>query len=403
MRKWAIAGLAMQMALGLGAAHAADDEVKIGVMTDLSGPDSDMAGAGSVLAAQMAIEDAGGKVGNRKVVLISADHQRKPDVASSLATRWYDNDGVDVILDVPLSSAGLAVQEIAKQRGKIAIFATSATSDLTGKACSPTGFHWVYDTKAVANGTAAAVTKDGGKDWYFVTSDYAFGHAIERDATEVIEKNGGKVLGRVRHPVSNSDFSSFLMQAQASKANVIGLANSANDLTGALRQASEFGITQSGQKVAALLAFITDVNSLGLPVAQGTYLTESFYWDLNDETRAWSERFAKRHNGVKPTMIQAGIYSATSHYLKALAESESKDGKVVAQKMRDIPVNDFMTKNAQIWPSGWVNRDFYLFRVKSPEQSKGPWDYYELVAEIPAAVAKPEGSDDACALMHKAN
>ncbi|MFD2251020.1 branched-chain amino acid transport system substrate-binding protein [Pseudochelatococcus lubricantis] len=400
MRKWALAGLAMQMALGMGASQAAE-EVKIGVMTDLSGPDSDMAGAGSVLAAQMAVEDAGGVAGSRKVVLISADHQRKPDVASSLATRWYDNEGVDLILDVPLSSAGLAVQEIARQRGKVVIFATSATSDLTGKACSPTGFHWVYDTKAVANGTAAAVTRDGGKDWFFVTSDYAFGHAIERDATAVIEANGGKVTGRVRHPVSNGDFSSFLLQAQSSKASVIGLANSANDLTGSLRQASEFGIAQGGQRVAALLAFITDVHSLGLPVAQGTFLTESFYWDLDDETREWSARFAQRHNGAKPTMIQAGIYSATRHYLKAVAAADSKDGPTVAAKMREIPVNDFMTKDAQIWPSGWVNRDFYLFKVKSPEESKGPWDYYTLVAKVPADVAKPAGSDDACELMKK--
>lgn len=402
MRKWAIACAALFVGAGLTAARAAD-EVKIGVMSDMAGPDSDMSGAGSVLAAQMAIEDFGGTVAGRKIVLSSADHQRKADVAASLAARWYDNEGVDVILDVGFSSAALAVQEIAKQRGKVVIFATAATSDLTGKACSPTGFHWVYDTKAVANGTAAAVTREGGKSWFFVTSDYAFGHALERDATKVITDNGGKVIGGVRHPVSASDFSSFLLQAQSSKAQVIGLANSANDLANSIRQASEFSIAQGGQVVAALLVFITDVHSLGLPVAQGIRLTESFYWDLDDKARAWSERFAKRHNGRMPTMIQAGIYSATTHYLKAIAATDSKDGVAVAKKMHEIPVKDFMTDNARIWPSGWVNRDFYLFEVKKPEESKEPWDYYKLVAKIPADVAHPIGSDDACPLMPKNN
>jgi branched-chain amino acid transport system substrate-binding protein len=378
---------------------AAAETVKIGVMTDLSGPDSDMAGAGSVLAAQMAIEDFGGKAGGFDVELISADHQRKPDVAAALASRWYDNDGVDLILDVPLSSAGLAVQEIARDRGKVAIFSTSATSDLTGKACSPTGFHWTYDTTAVSHGTATAVTQSGGDTWFFLTSDYAFGHALEADASKVIEANGGKVLGAVRHPVQNPDFSSFLLQAQASGAKVVGLANSASDLTASVRQANEFGLQQGGQNVAALLAFITDIHSLGLDIAQGTYLTESFYWDLNDETREWSARFAARHGGVQPTMIQAGVYSATQHYLKAIDAIGSKEGLAVSNKMKEIPVNDFMTDNAEIWPSGWVNRDFYLFQVKAPEESKGAWDYYKLVRKVPAQDAKPLGSDDACSLM----
>lgn len=402
MRKWAIVCAAMLASANLTAARAAE-EVKIGVMSDMAGPDSDMSGAGSVLAAQMAIEDFGGNVAGRKIILTSADHQRKADVAASLAARWYDNEGVDLILDVGFSSAALAVQEISKQRGKVAIFATAATSDLTGKACSPTGFHWVYDTKAVANGTAAAVTREGGKSWFFVTSDYAFGHALERDATAVITANGGTVIGQVRHPVSTADFSSFLLQAQGSKAQVIGLANSANDLANSIRQASEFGIARGGQVVAALLVFITDVRSLGLQVAQGIRLTESFYWDLDEKTRAWSERFATRHNGRMPTMIQAGIYSATTHYLKAIAAAESKDGPIIAKKMREIPVNDFMTKNAKIWPSGWVNRDFYLFEVKKPTESTSPWDYYKLVATIPADVAHPTGSDDACPLMSRNN
>jgi len=402
MKKWALACAALQLALlpQLAAAQANED-IKIGVLTDLSGPDSDMAGAGSVLAAQMAVEDAGGTAGGRKVVVISADHQRKADIASALASRWFDNENVDAILDVPLSSAGLAVQEVARQRNKVVMFSTSATSDLTGKACSPTGFHWTYDTTAVANGTAAAVTKAGGKKWFFVAADYAFGHALQRDATAVIEKNGGQVIGNVRHPVAAADFASFLLQAQASKAQVVGLANSATDFINSVRQSNEFGLQQGGQKVAALLAFLTDIHSLGLNVAKGTQLTESFYWDLNDATREWSKKFAARHNGRMPTMIQAGVYSATRHYLKAIDAAKTKDGLKVANQMKAMPVNDFMTDNAKIWPSGWVHRDFYLFEVKSPAESKGPWDYYKLIAKVPADDAKPEGSDDACPLMKK--
>lgn len=263
MKKWALACAALQLALFAQFAPAqANEEVKIGVLTDLSGPDSDMAGAGSVLAAQMAVEDAGGVAGGRQVDVISADHQRKADIASALASRWFDNENVDAILDVPLSSAGLAVQEVARQRSKVVMFSTSATSDLTGKACSPTGFHWTYDTTAVANGTAAAVTKAGGKKWFFVAADYAFGHALQRDATAVIEKNGGQVIGNVRHPVAAADFASFLLQAQASKADVVGLANSATDFINSVRQSNEFGLQQGGQKVAALLAFLTDIHSL---------------------------------------------------------------------------------------------------------------------------------------------
>ncbi|MFG1347972.1 ABC transporter substrate-binding protein [Xanthobacter autotrophicus DSM 431] len=400
MKTWILACAAALLVGCLHTAVAAED-VKIGVLTDMAGPDSDNSGAGSVLAAQMAVEDAGGTAAGRKVVLISADHQRKADVASALATRWYDNEGVDVVVDVPLSSAALAVQEIARQRNRVVLFSTAATSDLTGKACSPTGFHWTYDTEAVANGTAAAVTKDGGKTWFFITSDYAFGHALERDATKVITDNGGKVVGGVRHPVSASDFSAFLLQAQLSKAQVVGLANSATDLTTTIRQANEFGIQAGGQKLAALLAFISDVHSLGLPVAKGIRLTESFYWDQNDETRAWSKRFAERSGGRVPTMNQAGVYSAVRHYLKAVDAAGTKDGPVVAAKIHEIPVNDFMSKNVKVLPNGWVNRDFYLFEVKSPAESKGPWDYYKLIATVPADVAKPAATHDACPLMKK--
>lgn len=398
IRASAIFGAALS-AVAADTVLADNSVVRIGVMTDLSGQDSDMSGQGSITAVQMAVEDAGGMVAGRKVEVVFADFQRKPDVAAAIATQWYDKDGVDAVLDVGISSAGLAVQEVARQRNRIAILGTSATSDLTGKACSPTGFHWAYDTKAVANGTAAAVTKSGGKSWFFVTSDYAFGHALERDATAVLTANGGKVVGGVRHPLASPDLSSFLLQAQASKAQVIGFANSAADFTNSVRQAKEFGIVEGGQKLAGLLGFITDIHSLGLEAAQGMQLTESFYWDLNDETRAWSKRFAERRGGRKPTMIQAAMYGATAHYLKAIAAANSVDGPTVAAKMRAIPVNDFMTKNATIWPSGWVHRDFYLFQVKSPKESKGEWDYYKLVAQIPADQAKPKGSDDACPLM----
>jgi len=387
------------LACGVGSAAWAQEVVRLGVLTDMSGADSDLAGPGSVLAAQMAVEDVGGEVGGRKVVVVSADHQRKPDVAATIATRWYDQNVVDVILDVPPSSAALAVQEVARARKKMVIFSTAGTSMLTGKACSPTGFHWTYDTAAVANGTAGAVTRGGGNTWYFVTSDYAFGHAMQNDATAVIQANGGKVVGAVRHPLSSPDFSSFLLQAQASGAQVVGLANSVNDMASSVRQAREFGLVQGGQKVAALLSFIVDIHGLGLDVAQGTVLTESFYWDLNDETRAWSRRFAARHGGRMPTMTQAGVYSAARHYLKAVQAADSVDATVVAEKMRAIPVNDFMTDNARVLPNGWVQRDFYLFEVKKPEESTGPWDYYKLIARIPADSAKNPQAASECPLM----
>jgi len=404
MRKWALACAALHLSFAPQLAHAqSSEDVKIGVLSDLTGADSDIAGQGSVIAAQMAIEDAGGSVGGRKVVLVFADHQRKADLANSIAARWFDNEGVDAVLDVPQSAAALAVQEVARQRNKIAIFSGPASSDLTGKACSPTGFHWTFDTVAVANGTAAAVTKAGGKTWFFVTADYAFGHALQRDAAAVVEKNGGKVLGAVRHPVGSADFASFLLQAQASKADVVGLANATADFIGTVRQSNEFGLQQGGQKVAGLLAFITDIHSLGLSVAKGTRLTESFYWDLNDATREWSKKFAARHSGRMPTMVQAGVYSATRHYLKAVAAANSKDGLTVAKKMKEMPVNDFMTDNAPIWANGWVHRDFYLFEVKTPAESKGPWDYYNFISKISADDAKPAGSGDACPLMKKAS
>jgi len=385
-----------------GPAAAADDVIRIGVLTDMSGPNSDLAGTGSLIAAQLAAEDGKALFPGKTIEVISADHQNKADIASSIASQWFDVEGVDVIADVPFSSAALAVQEVARRRDKVVLFSGPGSSDLTGKACSPTGFHWAYDTQAVANGTAGSVTRAGGDTWFFLTSDYAFGHALERDARAVVTASGGKVLGSVRHPVYTPDFSSFLLQAQNSKAKVIGLANAATDAVNTIRQASEFGIVQNGQQLAGLLVFLTDVHSLGLTAAKGLRLTESFYWDQNEATRAWSQRFSARFNGRKPSMVHAGVYSAVSHYLKALAVTGSRDGKAVAEKMRATPVADFMTHDAKILPNGWVDRDFYLFEVKSPAESRGPWDYYKLLATIPGDQAKPRSALEACPLTAQA-
>jgi branched-chain amino acid transport system substrate-binding protein len=370
------------------AAHAAD-VIKIGVMNDQSGIFSDLAGPGSVVAAQMAVEDAGGQVLGRKIEVLVADHQNKPDIGASIARRWYESDNVQAIVDIPVSSVGLAVQNVARSMKRIVMFSGSTSSELIGKACSPTGFQWTFNTVSAAKGTASAILKDGGDTWFFVATDYAFGHALERDATAVIEQNNGKVLGSVKHPLGTTDFASYLLAAQASKAKVVALASSGSDLINAIKQSEEFGLTAGGQKVAALQTFITDTHSLGLEKAKGLLLTSAFYWDLNDATRAWSRRFAERNRGRMPTMIQAGVYSAVSHYLKSIAKAGTDDGVAVAKTMHELPVNDFMTKNARVRGDGWVLRDLYLFQVKSPAESKAPWDYYRLIREIPALDAAP--------------
>ncbi len=389
---------AMLCLAGSAATRASPDTVKIGVLNDQTGMNADLSGQGSVIAARMAAEDAGGTVNGKRIEIIFADHQNKADIGSSIATRWYDAEGVDAIVDMPFSSVALAVQEITKQRQKIALYSGPGSSDITGKACSPFGFHWTYDTVALARGTGSAIVKSGGDTWFFLTSDYAFGHALAKDTMEVVKANGGKVLGEAIHPVNNSDFSSYLVQAQASGAKVIGLANGATDTTNSIKQAYEFGLAKSGQRLAGLLVFITDVHSLGLQTAQGLRLTESFYWDQNDDTRAFSKRFAERMRGTKPSMVQAGVYSAVSHYLKAVAAAGTTDGPAVAAKIRDITINDFMSKNVHIRRNGRVMRDFYLFQVKSPEESKGPWDYYNLIRTIPAEEAARPESEDACPL-----
>ncbi|MGF1631217.1 MAG: ABC transporter substrate-binding protein [Kiloniellaceae bacterium] len=376
--------LASVAAMLVAAPALADVSVKIGVMNDRSGTYADLSGEGSVVAARMAIEDFGAADKGIDVTVVSADHQNKPDIASNLARQWYDAEDVDVIADVPTSSAALAVNDITREKNKVFLVSGAASSDLTGKACSPNTVHWTYDTWSLAHGTGAAMVETGGDSWFFLTADYAFGHALERDTSQVVEESGGKVLGAVRHPFPGQDFSSFLLQAQASGAKVIGLANAGADTTNAIKQAHEFGITQGGQNLAGLLIFITDVNALGLEPAQGLVLTEAFYWDLNDETRAWSQRFAEAHNGNMPTMVHAGVYASILHYLKAVEAAGSKDSAAVMAKMKEMPSEDPLFGQGQVREDGRHVHDMYLFQVKTPDESKAKWDYYKVLATIPA-------------------
>jgi branched-chain amino acid transport system substrate-binding protein len=380
------------------AAEISGDAVKLGVMNDMSSLYADLSGAGSVEAARMAIADFGGAVNGKKIELISADHQNKPDIGSAIATQWFDNDGVDAIVDVPTSSVALAVQQIARNKGKVFLISGAASSDLTGKACSPTSVHWTYDTVALANGTGSAVVKAGGDTWFFLTADYAFGHALERDTSKVVEASGGKVVGKVRAPLNTADFSSFLLQAQASKAKIIGLANAGGDTINSIKQAGEFGIVEGGQKLAGLLVFVTDIHSLGLQAAHGLQLTEAFYWDQNDQTRAWSKRFFDKLKR-EPSMVQAGVYGAVTHYLNAIKATGSDDGPTVVKQMKATPVNDFMTKNGKIREDGRLVRDMYLFEVKAPSESKGAWDYYKQIAVIPGEEAFKLPGPNECPLV----
>ena len=395
---FAIAVAALLVLGGSASAEISGDVVKIGVLNDMSSLYADIGGPGSVEAARMAIADFGGAVSGKKIELISADHQNKPDVGSAIATQWFDNDGVDVIVDVPTSSVALAVQEVARNKGKAFLISGAAASDLTGKACSPTSVHWTYDTVALANGTGAAVVKAGGDTWFFITADYAFGHALERDTARVVEDNGGKILGKVRAPLNTPDFSSFLLQAQSSKAKIIGLANAGGDTINSIKQAAEFGIVEGGQKLAGLLVFITDIHSLGLQTANGLQLTEAFYWDQNDATRAWSKRFMEKMKR-QPTMVQAGVYGAIMHYLSAVKATGSDDGLTVVKQMKATPVTDFMTKNGKIREDGTLVRDMYLFEVKKPSESKEPWDYYKQIAVIPGEEAFKLPGPNQCPLV----
>ena len=373
--------LALLAALLMAAATPAAAQVKIGVLSDMNSLYADITGKGTGVAAHMAADDFGPVLG-KPVEIVTADHQNKADVATNIARNWYDNEGVDMITDGGSSAVALAVEEVSRQKQKLVLFNGPASSDITGKNCSAYAAHWNYDTYALSHVTGSAIVKSGGKSWFFIGADYAFGHALERDTAEVVEADGGKVLGAVYAPINTSDLSSFLLQAQASKAQIIGLANAGNDSTNSIKQGAEFGILQGGQKFAALLMFITDVHGLGLKTAQGLQFTTAFYWDQNDETRAFSQRFIKEV-GHMPTMVQAGVYSATLHYLKAVKALGSKDPLKVMEKMRETPINDFMTHNGQLRIDGRVLRDMYLVQVKAPEESKGPWDYLKIVQTVP--------------------
>ena len=393
--------LAMVGTFATGAAQAqiSDNMIKIGVLSDMSSLYTDLAGAGSVVAARMAVEDSGIEKRGYKVEIISADHQNKPDVGSALARQWYDVDKVDVIVDVPNSGVALAVNQVTRDKGKAFLVSGAASSDLTGKACSPNTVHWTYDTWMLANGTGSAIVKSGGDTWFFLTADYAFGLALERDTEAVVLKNGGKVLGKVRHPLNTQDFSSFLLQAQASKAKIIGLANAGGDTTNSIKGAAEFGIVKGGQNLAGLLVFLTDIHALGLPTAQGLIVTNTFYWDMNDQTRAFAKRFAAADKGIYPTMIHAGVYASILHYLKAVEALKSDDGTKVIAKMKEMPTDDPLFGKGTIRIDGRKIHPAYLVEVKKPSESKYPWDYYKVRATIPADQAFRPLADGGCSLV----
>src|SRR6516225_1014428 len=378
-------------------AQGATAQVKIGVLNDQSGLYADYGGKNSLEAARMAIEDFGGEVLGQKIEIITADHQNKPDLSVAIARRWYDAEGVDMITELTTSSVTLAVQELSKEKKKIDIVVGAATSRITGDACTPYGFHWAFDTRALAVGTGGALVKAGGDTWFFLTADYAFGYAPEKDTSDIVNENGGKVLGSVRVPLNSSDFSSFLLQAQSSKAKIVGLANAGLDTTNSIKQAAEFGIVRGGQKLAALLMVLSDVHGLGLEAAQGLVLTEGFYWDQNDRARAFGERFLKR-TGVMPNSIHAGTYSATLSYLKAVKAAGTKDADAVAKKLKELPVDDAFTAHGHVQANGRMVSDLYLFEVKKPSESKGDWDYYKLLATVPGDTAYPTAANSGCQL-----
>ncbi|MBY4598801.1 ABC transporter substrate-binding protein [Ottowia caeni] len=405
MKRNLIAGLVAGLGLcagGVAQAQISGNVVKIGVMNDMSGVYADIGGPGSVLAARMAVEDyLKSSKSTLKVEIVSADHQNKPDVGSSVARKWYDSDGVDMIIDVPTSSVGLAINEVTKEKGKVHINTGSATSDLTGKACSPNTVHWLYDTWMLAHGTGSAVVKSGGDSWFFLTADYAFGHALERDTSDVVKASGGKILGGVKVPLATQDFSSFLLQAQSSKAKIIGLANAGGDTINSIKQAAEFGIVKGGQKLAGLLVFLPDVHGLGLNVAQGLNVTEAWYWDLNDSSRAWTKRFTAANKGKFPSSDHAGVYSGVLHYLKAIDAAKTDDGSKVVAKMKEMPTDDPLFGKGSIRADGRKIHPVYLFEVKAPSESKGPYDYYKLKQTIPADQAFRPIAEGNCPLVAK--
>jgi branched-chain amino acid transport system substrate-binding protein len=396
-------GTALTLA-SMNIASAQDKTVKIGALSDQSGLYADLGGPGSTLAAQMAVEDSGLQAKGWKIDIISGDHQNKPDIGTTIARQWFDVDKVDVIVDVPNSGVALAVNNVIKEKNGVYINSGAATSDLTNAQCSPNTVHWTYDTYMLAHTTGQALVKAGGDSWFFLTADYAFGAALERDTTAVVTANGGKVVGGVKHPLNTSDFSSFLLQAQSSKAKIIGLANAGGDTTNSIKQAAEFGIVKGGQKLAALLLFLTDVKAIGLETAQGLNFTETFYWDMNDQTRAFSKKFSERmKNNAPPTMVQAGVYAGLRHYFKALEAlgGNPHDGVKVVEKMKSMPTEDDLFGKGEIQPNGRTIHSAYLFEVKKPSESKGPWDYYKLVGSVPGDQAFTPLSESKCALLKK--
>ncbi len=399
MKSIAWAALIAVGAVSTASAQISDDVVKIGVLTDQSGVFSSLAGRGSVVAARMAVEDAGGTVAGKRVEVVDADHQNKADVGSQIARRWFDVEGVDMVIDVPNSSVVLAVQQLAREKNRVLIASAAGTADLTGKACSPTGIHWTWDTYAAAVSTARAIVEEGGDSWFFLTADYAFGHAMERDVANVVNASGGKVVGQVKHPLNTSDFSSFLIQAQSSKAKIVALANGGSDMSNSLKQAHEFGLSKQ-QKFAGLATFITDIHGIGLQTAQGLLLTTGFYWDRDDASRAWSKRFFDRH-GAMPSMSQAGVYSAVTHYLKAIVATSTDEAQGVVRKMKETPVDDFFARGGKIREDGRMVHDMYLVQVKTPEESKYPWDYYKVVRTVSGDRAFRPLSESECPLVKK--
>ncbi|HJU23614.1 MAG TPA: ABC transporter substrate-binding protein [Casimicrobiaceae bacterium] len=400
--KSTMVALAVAGVFGAGAAQAqfSGNVIKLGVLSDMSGLYKDLGGEGSIVAARMAVEDSGIEKRGIKVEIISADHQNKPDVGSSIARRWYDAEGVDAIVDVPTSSVALAVSGVTKEKNKVFLASGPGTSDLTGSQCSPNTVHFTYDTWMLANGTGTAITKQGGNSWFFITADYAFGHALQRDTTAAVEKVGGKVVGSVNVPINTQDFSSYLLQAQSSKAKVIGLANAGGDTINSIKQAAEFGIRKGGQQLAGLLVFLTDVHSLGLPTAQGLTLTTTFYWDMNDKTRAFANRFAPQDKGIHPTMVHAGVYAVVLHYLKAVeALKNDTDGVKIVDKMKSMPTDDPLFGKGSIRVDGRGIHPAYLVQVKTPAESKHPWDYFKILTTIPADEAFRPLKDGGCYLV----
>lgn len=395
----AVGGLSLA-ATSAARAQFSDGVIRIGVLNDQNGIYADMAGPGSVAAARIAVEQIGGKIGNTPIEIIVGDHQNKPDIGLNIARKWLDVDGVDMIADIPNSSISLALVQLVKEKNKVAVIATSNSNRLTGDSCTPNHVHWTLDNYALAKSTATEVLKSGGSSWYFMTVDYAFGHDMEREAGQIVKNAGGTVVGSVRHPLGSSDLSSFLLQAQASGAKVIGFANSGADFTNSMKQSAEFGITQGKQKLAALAVYLTDIKSLGLTSGQGLYLSEPFYWDLNDQTRAFAKKFSEKMNGAMPTSFQAGVYSGVLHYLKALqALNSDADGRAIVAKMKELPTDDLAFGKGYVRADGRKIHPMYLFKVKSPAESKGPWDLYTKIGETPAEQAFKPLEAGGCALV----